>query len=95
MLAMTAGMRDTTAEVRASLESNGALRERVGTIRSFEMDVAATLAADRDEYVFVVEGTLGKGSVRARCAPDAEGREEVRSASLELAGGERVELVAE
>jgi hypothetical protein len=83
-------------EVEADLRSNPVVREHIGRIEVFELDLSASIAAEGDEdFVFRVSGTKGTGLVFATCVTNDSGIEEVVAGTIQLESGETVDLFPE
>lgn len=83
-------------EVEADLRSNPVVREHLGRIEQFELDLSASIAAEGEEdFVFRVSGTRGSGLIVATCVTNESGVEEVVSGTIQLESGETVDLFPE
>jgi hypothetical protein len=83
-------------EVEADLRDNPVVREHIGRIEEFELDLSASIAAEgKEDFVFRVSGTKGTGLVFATCVTNDDGIEEVVAGTIQLESGETVDLFPE
>ncbi len=88
------GMRELSSQVRAELQGNRVLLEKVGQVTHFEAALGDSMAEEEDDvFVFAVRGSKARGTVTAKCVTRDDGTEEVVWAKLRLDSGEVVDLV--
>ena len=88
---------DVVAEqVKADIQDNPVILEHIGRIESIDFEFMATGAAQgEDTLVFNLKGTKGEGVVTAEVITVDDEHEEVRSGTLRLPSGEKVDLFPE
>lgn len=76
-------------QVRAEIEDNPVIQEQIGTISTFELDLAkSTAAAGDDAFVFRIEGDKGAGYLTVESVTVDADHEAVTDGSLKLDSGE-------
>ena len=80
-------------QVRTDIEDNPVILDKIGTIRSFEVDVDASeeLPGEND-FVFNVSGSKGSGVMTATCITIDDFTEDVTAGTLKLSSGETVDM---
>lgn len=87
------GVGEFSDEIENILSENIVVEEQIGEIEKFKLDWMATAEEDDgDVFVFKIEGTTGKGIVRALVETNDENLEELISGSLILEDGQEFEL---
>jgi hypothetical protein len=82
-----------TDSVEADLRQNPVIIEHIGRIESFDLELRASIEEPgEDAFVFRVEGTRGAGLIHATCVTVEDGGQNVIAGSLQLTGGETVDL---
>lgn len=90
------GLNVMSAEVETELRDNARLREHIGEIQEFSMNVTRSLANDDDDvFVYSVRGTKGSGELTVQHVTGDDGNEIVVAASLRLPDGRTVDLFDE
>jgi hypothetical protein len=88
------GMRELSSQVRAELQGNRVLLEKVGRITQFDAALGDSMAVEEDDvFVFAVRGSKARGTVTAKCVSRDDGTEEVVWARLRLDSGEEFDLL--
>jgi hypothetical protein len=95
-IVMSFGLGVFADEVEADLRPNPVVREHIGRIEEFELDLSASIAAQGSEdFVFRVSGTKGTGLIFATCVTNDSGVEEVVAGTIQLESGETLDLFPE
>ncbi|MHC4816924.1 MAG: Coa1/Tim21 domain-containing protein [Planctomycetota bacterium] len=90
------GLDMVSEQVKADIQDNPVILEHIGRIESIEFDFMASGAASGDDtLVFNLKGTKGEGVLTAEVITVDDEHEEVRSGTLRLASGEKVDLFPE
>jgi hypothetical protein len=89
------GLRMMSVEIRDQIRDNPRLREHVGEVQSFEIDMMESMAQEEDVYRYRVRGTKGEGELTLRHHTNDEGDEVIDEAWLRLPTGERIKVVPE
>jgi len=87
------GLHITTTEVETALRDNPKLREHVGEIQKFSLNMVRSAAEDKDDvWVYDVVGSKASGELTVHHVTNEENKEVVHSARLRLKDGTTVEL---
>lgn len=90
------GLNMLSAEIELELRDNPRLREHVGEVQEFQMNLTRSLAtADDDVYLYSVRGTKGSGELTVKHITGDDGNEIILEASLRLTDGTTVDLLAD
>ncbi|MHC4974420.1 MAG: Coa1/Tim21 domain-containing protein [Planctomycetota bacterium] len=90
------GLDLVSEQVKADLQDNPVILEHIGRIESIDIDLMASGAARGDDtLVFDLKGTKGEGVLNAEVVTVDGEHEEVRSGTLRLPSGEKVDLFPE
>jgi hypothetical protein len=88
------GLGVITTEIEDQLRDNPVLRDKVGDIQSFDMDLTRSVAADEEDvWVYQVQGSKAQGVITVNHVTDDDGNEQIQTAKLKLSSGEEFDLV--
>jgi hypothetical protein len=89
-------MKIISTEIANDLRDNPVMREHVGEIQSFDINLTASAAEpDDDVYVFDVVGDKGTGTATVKSITDEDGNEQIVWATRRTSDGTTFDLVTE
>jgi hypothetical protein len=93
-LVMRFGFSVMAVEVKDQLRDNPKVREHLGEITQFDMDLTGSMAAEgEDVYRYKVRGTKGSGELTVKHHTGDNDKEVIDKASLRLSNGTTLQVV--